>query len=109
MVPILADAHHPEDYLQVPQLVDIIYQDVAQPNQAEILIRNANRFLKPGGTAYLAVKARSIDVIAKPRHIFQEEEQKITQAGFTIVDRINLEPFSADHILISAIFSGDIS
>lgn len=108
MVPIFADAYHPEDYLQIPELVDIIYQDVAQPDQAEILIRNAGRFLKPGGTAYLAVKARSIDVVAKPRQVFQREEQKLVQAGFTIVDRINLEPFSSDHILFSAIFSGEV-
>jgi fibrillarin-like pre-rRNA processing protein len=109
LVPIFADAYHPEDYLQIPELVDILYQDVAQPDQAEILIRNAGRFLKPGGTAYLAVKARSIDVVAKPRQVFQKEEQKLAQAGFTIVDRINLEPFSSDHILISAIFSGEVS
>jgi fibrillarin-like pre-rRNA processing protein len=107
MVPILADAHHPEDYLFIPQLVDIIYQDVAQPDQADILIKNAKRYLKPGGTAYLAVKARSIDVVAKPRKVFRKEEQKIVEAGFTIVDRIGLEPFSSDHIFISAIFSGE--
>ncbi len=109
MIPILADAHHPERYLQVPQLVDIIYQDVAQPDQAIILIENAQRFLKPGGTAYIAIKARSIDVAAKPKQIFKREEKKIAQAGFTIVDRIGLEPFSSDHIFISAIFSGDVS
>ncbi len=108
MVPILADAHHPEDYMQIPELVDIIYQDVAQPDQAEILITNAKRFLKPGGTAYIAVKARSIDVVAKPSDVFLKEEQKLKNAGFTIVDRISLEPFSSDHIFISMIFSGDI-
>ncbi len=108
MVPILADAYHPENYLQVPELVDIIYQDVAQPDQAEILIRNSVRFLKPGGTAYLAVKARSIDVVAKPKQVFLKEEKKLKHAGFTIVDRIDLEPFSSDHIFISAIFSGEV-
>lgn len=106
MIPILADARHPEDYLQVPQLVDIIYQDVAQPNQAEILIANAKRFLKDGGTAYLAVKARSIDVVAKPKSLFQREEKYLTKAGFTIVDRQSLEPFTADHIFLSMVYGG---
>ena len=104
MIPILADARHPEEYLQVPQLVDVIYQDVAQPNQAEILIANAKRFLKEGGTAYVAVKARSIDVVEKPKRVFQREEKRLTKAGFTIVDRLSLEPYTADHIFFSAIY-----
>jgi fibrillarin-like pre-rRNA processing protein len=106
MIPILADARQPEEYLQVPQLVDVIYQDVAQPNQAEILISNAKRFLKEGGTAYVAVKARSIDVVAKPKSLFQREEKRLIKAGFTIVDRLSLEPFTADHIFFSAIYGG---
>ncbi|MFX1563485.1 MAG: fibrillarin-like rRNA/tRNA 2'-O-methyltransferase [Promethearchaeota archaeon] len=106
LIPILADARYPEEYLQVPQLVDVIYQDVAQPNQAEILIANAKRFLKEGGTAYVAVKARSIDVVEKPKRVFQQEEKRLTKAGFTIVDRLSLEPYTADHIFFSAIYSG---
>jgi fibrillarin-like pre-rRNA processing protein len=104
MVPILADAGHPESYLIVPQLVDVIYQDVAQPHQAKILVKNAQRFLQPGGTIYLAIKSRSIDVTAKPTRVFQREEKILTQSGFTVVDRIALNPYSADHIFISAIY-----
>lgn len=104
MIPILADARYPENYFLVPQLVDVLYQDVAQPNQAEILIRNAKRFLKDGGIAYVAIKARSIDVAEKPERIFQREEKKLTQGGFTIIDRISLEPYTADHIFMSAIY-----
>jgi fibrillarin-like pre-rRNA processing protein len=104
MIPLLADAQLPESYLIIPQLVDVVYQDVAQPQQAKILVKNAHRFLKPGGTAYLAVKSRSIDVTAKPKQIFQREEKILTQSGFTIVDRITLNPYSADHIFFSAIY-----
>ncbi len=108
MVPLLADARYPETYNFVPELVDVLYQDVAQPNQAKILIQNAKRFLRPGGTAYVAIKARSIDVAAKPKRIFQREEKTLTQSGFTIVDRITLEPFTADHIFISAIYGENL-
>ncbi len=104
MIPILADARYPESYALIPELVDILYQDVAQPNQAQILVQNANRFLKPGGTAYVSVKARSIDVAAKPSRIFNREEKTLTKSGFTVVDRISLDPFSADHIFLSAIY-----
>jgi fibrillarin-like pre-rRNA processing protein len=104
MIPLQADARNPENYLLIPQLVDVLYQDVAQPNQSEILIANARRFLKSGGTAYVAIKARSIDVVEKPKRIFIREETKLKEAGFTIVDRISLEPYSSDHIFLSAIF-----
>ncbi len=107
MIPLLADARYPATYLHIPQLVDVIYQDVAQPNQAQILSTNAKRFLKPGGTAYLAIKARSIDVTAKPQRIFQREEKTLMQMGFTIVDRIPLNPFTADHVFISAIYGAE--
>jgi fibrillarin-like pre-rRNA processing protein len=104
MIPFLADARRPESYNYIPQLVDVLYQDVAQPNQAKILLDNAKRFLKIGGTAYLAIKARSIDVTAKPSRIFQREEKKLTQSGFTIVERLSLDPFTTDHIFLSAIY-----
>lgn len=104
MIPIMADARYPETYNQIFELVDILYQDVAQPNQAKILVQNAKRFLKPGGTAYVAIKARSIDVTAKPSRIFEREEKILTQSGFTVVDRISLDPFSSDHIFLSAIY-----
>lgn len=107
MIPILADARNPEGYVQVPQLVDVIYQDVAQPNQAEILVANARRFLRQGGTTYLALKARSIDVVAKPEQLFPREEKKLTQAGFSVVDRMSLEPYTADHAFISAVYGGE--
>lgn len=108
MIPLLADARYPETYNIVPELVDVLYQDVAQPNQAKILIQNAKRFLRPGGTAYVAIKARSIDVAAKPKRIFQREEKILTTSGFTIVDRITLEPFTADHVFISAIYGENL-
>ena len=108
MIPLLADARYPETYNIVPELVDVLYQDVAQPNQAKILIQNAKRFLRPGGTAYVAIKARSIDVAAKPKRIFQREEKILTTSGFTIVERITLEPFTADHVFISAIYGENL-
>ncbi len=104
MIPIMADARHPESYVQIPELVDVIYQDVAQPHQAKILVQNAKRFLRAGGTAYVAIKARSIDVAAKPSRVFEREEKILSQSGFTIVDRVSLDPFSADHIFLSAVY-----
>ncbi|MBU0470430.1 MAG: fibrillarin-like rRNA/tRNA 2'-O-methyltransferase [Nanoarchaeota archaeon] len=99
IIPILADANHPEQYLHRVSQADIVYQDIAQRNQAEIFIKNCNLFLKPGGYGLLAVKARSIDVKRKPKQIF-EEIRKILEKEFTVIDYRILEPFEKDHCMI---------
>ena len=71
IVPVLADANHIETYQERVCTADIVYQDVAQRNQAEMFIKNCKFFLKKGGYGLLAVKARSIDVRRKPKQIFE--------------------------------------
>lgn len=99
MVPLLADANHPEEYLPRVCLADIVYQDVAQKNQAEIFIKNCKLFLKKGGYGLLAVKAKSIDVRRKPKEIFIEIRNKL-ETEFTVIDYRILEPFQKDHCMI---------
>ncbi len=40
VMPIMADASRPEHYAPLVEPVDLLYQDVAQPDQAAIAIRN---------------------------------------------------------------------
>src|SRR5512139_3598633 len=40
IIPLMADARKPERYLPLVEKVDIIYQDVSQPDQVEILVAN---------------------------------------------------------------------
>ncbi len=47
--PILADAQLPERYAADSGAVDLLYQDVAQRNQAAIFADNAASVLAPGG------------------------------------------------------------
>ncbi|HDN82942.1 MAG TPA: fibrillarin-like rRNA/tRNA 2'-O-methyltransferase [Candidatus Altiarchaeales archaeon] len=98
IIPILADANRPEEYANLIGKVDIIYQDVAQKNQAEILIKNFLAF-KPR-YAMLAIKARSISSIQRPEKVFREEIEKLKKY-FKIIEKINLEPYHKDHLLIS--------
>jgi fibrillarin-like pre-rRNA processing protein len=98
MVPMLADATKPSSYCSLVDKVDIIYQDVAQPEQSEILLANARTFLRDGGHAMLALKARSIDVTKEPREIFRDEMQKLEQE-FEILDTKVLEPYEKDHAM----------
>ena len=99
LVPILGDATRPNQYSSIVPQVDFLYQDVAQPNQSQILIRNAEMFLKPDGLVFVAIKARSIDVTKKPRAVFNEFKQEINQ-HFQILAETRLEPFEKDHLAL---------
>ncbi|RLG17202.1 fibrillarin-like rRNA/tRNA 2'-O-methyltransferase [Nanoarchaeota archaeon] len=96
MFPLLADANKVEEYENLIPQCDVIYQDIAAPNQVEILLKNS-RFLKKGGYVLLAVKARSIDVTKKPKDIFKEVERELEE-HLSIIDRKRLEPFEKDHM-----------
>lgn len=98
MVPILADASQPHTYSDLITAVDIIYQDIAQPNQSDILRQNC-LFLKEGGYAYICIKSRSIDVTAEPSTIFKKELKAISQF-LHVTERIPLEPYEKDHLMI---------
>ncbi len=97
VVPILGDARTPENWANRIEKVDMIYEDVAQPDQTDILVRNAKTFLKKGGHIMIAVKARSINVAVNPNEIFAQERKKL-EPYFTITDAINLNPLEKDHI-----------
>jgi fibrillarin-like pre-rRNA processing protein len=98
MIPLLMDAYHPETYSTIVTDVDIIYQDIAQPNQSEILKKNLV-FLKKGGHAFICIKSRSIDVTAEPQSVFKKET-KFLKTFLQITERIPLEPYERDHIMI---------
>jgi fibrillarin-like pre-rRNA processing protein len=96
IIPIHADAHKPQEYEEVGQ-VDAIYQDVAQPDQAEILLKNAEMFLKKGGIAMIAIKSQSIDVTKSPKEVFKEVLDELS-GKFEVLERYELEPFDKDHL-----------
>jgi fibrillarin-like pre-rRNA processing protein len=104
MYPILADARKPYEYRHIVEIVDGIYADVAQPEQAELVADNADYFLREGGWLLLAIKARSIDVTKEPSEVFKREIDILKQRGFEIVDMVHLEPFDRDHAMVYARF-----
>jgi fibrillarin-like pre-rRNA processing protein len=95
IVPILANARKPQEYDWV-EPVDLVFQDVATDDQSEILIRNCKAFLKPGGTAMLSLKSRSIDVTKRPDVIYKQEEAKLKKY-FNIMEKVRLDPLEKDH------------
>ncbi|MCQ2738480.1 MAG: fibrillarin-like rRNA/tRNA 2'-O-methyltransferase [archaeon] len=98
ILPILADATKPKYYLNKVEKVDLVYCDVAQAKQSELFINNMNLFLKEEGQGLITIKARSIDVVQKPKKIFKEEANKIQSKGYSIVEKIKLEPYEKDHV-----------
>ncbi|MCL2862508.1 MAG: fibrillarin-like rRNA/tRNA 2'-O-methyltransferase [Methanimicrococcus sp.] len=106
IIPIFSDASRPELYFPIVEPVDVIFQDVAQANQAEIACRNAAYFLKDGGYLILSLKARSIDVAKNPKKIFGEEIkilEKSDDVSFKVLRTVDLAPFHADHMGVIAV------
>jgi fibrillarin-like pre-rRNA processing protein len=102
VIPILGDANYPHNYAKsIYKTVDLIYQDVAQPNQAEIAIFNANYYLRKGGYILFAIKSQSIDSVRKSNIVYAEEKQAVENAGYEIKESINIHKFAANHIMLS--------
>ena len=100
VIPFVADARDPSKY-NISK-VDLVYCDIAQPDQTEIAMENCRAMLKPGGKLLLVVKSRSIDVLKDPERVFQEERRRLEGAGFRVESIIELSPFEKDHALIIA-------
>jgi fibrillarin-like pre-rRNA processing protein len=99
IVPIMADATRPEQYAPLVEAVDLLYQDVAQPDQAAIAIRNSV-FLKHGGHMILMLKTRSVDVRKEPELVFRETLDALATAGLAATESVWLEPYHHDHAAI---------
>lgn len=100
IIPILASARDVESYVDIVEEVDVIYTDVAQRDEAEILIRNADLFLKKGGYAMIAVKASSIDVTAPPKKVYRMVQEKLMQSGYNPIQQVDLSPYDQKHAII---------
>ncbi len=98
LIPILDDARKPNDYEEVG-IVDVIYQDVSQPDQDDILIANAQKFLKKEGIAMFCVKSQSIDILKQPCEVFTQVKNKLARY-FKIIQEIELEPYDKDHLFL---------
>ncbi|KAG5458930.1 MAG: Fibrillarin-domain-containing protein, partial [Olpidium bornovanus] len=56
VIPIIEDARHPHKYRMLVGMVDVIFADVAQPDQARIVALNAHNFLKNTGHIVISIK-----------------------------------------------------
>jgi fibrillarin-like pre-rRNA processing protein len=101
IIPILADARKPNTYSHfIINKVDLVYCDVAQPDEARIFVENISKFGKENCYGIIAIKSRSIDVIKKPKEVYKEVEKYLKENGLKLVERIELDPYQKDHAMI---------
>jgi rRNA 2'-O-methyltransferase fibrillarin len=90
VIPIIEDARHPLRYRMLVSMVDVIFADVAQPDQARIVGLNAHLFLKVGGGIVVSIKANCIDSTAAPEAVFAREVQKLRDERIKPLEQLTL-------------------
>ncbi|KAK3997643.1 putative fibrillarin protein [Cladorrhinum sp. PSN332] len=104
VIPIVEDARKPMAYRMLLPMVDVIFADVAQPDQARIVGINAKLFLKQGGGLLISIKASCIDSTAPPEQVFASEVQKLREDKFIPKEQLTLEPYERDHAMVSCVY-----
>lgn len=104
IIPIIDDARHPTKYRMMMSMVDVIFSDVAQPDQARIVALNAAHYLKIGGHIVMSIKANCVDSTAPPEAVFASEVKKLQQDKIKALEQISLEPYERDHAVVTGQF-----
>ncbi|HEU5445701.1 MAG TPA: fibrillarin-like rRNA/tRNA 2'-O-methyltransferase [Nitrososphaeraceae archaeon] len=104
VIPIIEDARKPRSYFSIYDKMDLVYCDIAQPDQTTIAIDNCKIYLKETKAMLLVIKTRSIDVTMSPKNVISQEIKKLESNSFEIKQKIDLEPFDKDHAMINAVF-----
>lgn len=91
LLAIVEDARYPARYRILLPVVDVIFADVAQPDQARIVALNAHSFLKNGGHVVISIKANCIDSTAPAAVVFASEVKKLQSEMFKPMEQLTLE------------------
>ncbi|XP_063440868.1 rRNA 2'-O-methyltransferase fibrillarin-like [Mytilus trossulus] len=104
IIPIIEDARHPHKYRMLVGMVDTIFADVAQPDQARIVAINAHNFLKNTGHIVISIKANCIDSTAEPEAVFAGELNKLKSEKIKPQEQLTLEPYERDHAVVVGMY-----
>lgn len=107
IVPIVEDARYPLKYRMLVGMVDVIFADVAQPDQARIVGHNAEYFLKNGGHFVISIKANCIDSTQAAEAVFASEINKMKTMNFKPREFVTLEPYERDHCVVIGQYRAD--
>jgi len=100
LFPLLADAQLPERYQADVGEVDLLYQDVAQRNQAAIFVENAAACLTKGGVGILMLKVRSVTQRGSSASVVKQARSELRDAGLNVRAEVPLAPFSKEHVAL---------
>lgn len=104
VIPIVEDARRPEKYRMLVGMVDTIFADVAQPDQARIIALNAHYFLKNNGYIVISIKANCIDSTVDAATVFAREVKKLQEERIKPKEQLTLEPYERDHALVVGVY-----
>jgi len=85
-------------------MVDVIFSDVAQPDQARIVAMNAHMFLKNGGWFIVSIKANCVDSTAAPEAVYASEIDKLRKDKCKPKEQLTLEPYHRDHAVVIGVY-----
>ncbi|KAK9455313.1 rRNA 2'-O-methyltransferase [Dipodascopsis uninucleata] len=100
IIPIIEDARHPQKYRMLVGMVDAVFADVAQPDQARIIALNSHMFLKDQGGVIISIKANCIDSTVDAETVFASEVQKLRKERVKPQEQLTLEPYERDHCIV---------
>jgi rRNA 2'-O-methyltransferase fibrillarin len=100
VVPIIGDARKPLEYRMLVGMVDCVFADVAQRDQARIIALNCKYFLKYNGQFIISIKANCIDSTNPAAVVFENEINKLREEGLTPQEKMTLEPYERDHAVV---------
>ncbi|XP_015352351.1 rRNA 2'-O-methyltransferase fibrillarin [Marmota marmota marmota] len=104
IIPVIEDARHPHKYRMLIAMVDVIFADVAQPDQTRIVALNAHTFLRNGGHFVISIKANCIDSTASAEAVFASEVKKMQQENMKPQEQLTLEPYERDHAVVVGVY-----
>lgn len=100
VVPIVEDARQPLKYRMLVGPCDVIFSDVAQPDQARIVALNAQMFLKKDGWFIVSIKANCVDSTAAPEAVYASEIDRLKKDQLKPKEYLTLEPYHRDHAVV---------
>merc|ERR1711871_1342974 len=104
IIPIIEDARHPLKYRMLIGMVDTVFADVAQPDQARIVALNSHHFLKDGGHFVISIKANCIDSTVPAEAVFSSEVEKLKAEQLKPKEQLTLEPYERDHAVVIGVY-----
>jgi len=90
VIPIIEDARLPMKYRMLVGMVDAVFADVAQPDQARIVGLNCHLFCKDKGGVVISIKANCIDSTAPAEAVFAREVEKMREERIKPLEQVTL-------------------